>query len=381
MRLTKRILAAVMSVLMIVTSANIVVLAADEKPTITVSSATGRAGETVDVAVSIENNPGIVSAMLDVEYDKDVLTLKEVKDGGLFVVGDVEAELWHSDNLMGNPYRLSWAGDTLPSNTERNGVMAVLTFEIADDVEGEYPIKITVPEEGQILNFAGDVVDFEMVGENVTIISEDAPAIVVGSAKGRAGDTVEVTISLENNPGIASVNLNIEYGEYLTLVEATDHEIIPGFMGNTLVTQKLTWWNFNLSDNVTANDEIATLKFEISEDAPVDAQIEVSVSYDSAKKDITDVGGELVEFNIISEYVTVIDTIYGDVDEDTIVTLWDATVVARHAAGWPDYSADTLDMDAADVDMDGVVTLWDATIIARHAAGWPDYSELPYVEE
>ncbi len=138
--------------------------------------------------------------------------------------------------------------------------------------------------------------------------SSTTPRIVVSNETIYAdGEPVEVTISLENNPGIASVNLVIEYSnEYLTLVEVTDHKVISGFMGNTLNTGKLTWWNF-MGDNITENGKIATLKFEVSDNAPIDVPFEVSVSYDSTKKDITDANGKSVEFTIVDGSITVVE--------------------------------------------------------------------------
>ena len=51
-------------------------------PTISISNAQGYAGETVDVTLIMENNPGLVAAVLTVEYDSKVMTLTGVTDGG-----------------------------------------------------------------------------------------------------------------------------------------------------------------------------------------------------------------------------------------------------------------------------------------------------------
>ena len=93
------------------------------EPTITVGSAKGNAGDTVDVTITMSNNPGLVSMNLYVNYDTDVLKLIEVKDGGLL------SGVTHSDNYT-SPYSLCWVNDLSKENFKVNGVLAKLTFEI-----------------------------------------------------------------------------------------------------------------------------------------------------------------------------------------------------------------------------------------------------------
>ena len=64
----------------------------EDAPSIVVSRTEAKAGDTVDVTITMSNNPGLVSANLYVNYDADVLKLKEVKDGGLL------SGVTHSDN-------------------------------------------------------------------------------------------------------------------------------------------------------------------------------------------------------------------------------------------------------------------------------------------
>ncbi|MBQ7751956.1 MAG: hypothetical protein IJR79_03185, partial [Clostridia bacterium] len=51
---------------------------AEDEATIKVSQSEAKAGETVEVTVSLENNPGIISMLLSVSYDKRTLTLRDV---------------------------------------------------------------------------------------------------------------------------------------------------------------------------------------------------------------------------------------------------------------------------------------------------------------
>lgn len=95
-----------------------------ENPSIAINSARGKAGDTVDVTITMSNNPGFVSANLYVKYDENILTLKKVKDGGLL------SGVTHSDNYT-SPYGLCWVNDLSKENFKVNGVLATLTFEIS----------------------------------------------------------------------------------------------------------------------------------------------------------------------------------------------------------------------------------------------------------
>lgn len=146
----------------------------DNAPSIVVSSAAAKAGDTVDVTITMSNNPGLVSANLYVNYDADVLTLKEVKDGGLLT------GVTHSDNYVTSPYGLCWVNDTAPENFTVNGVLATLTFEVsAEAVSGTSTISL----EQDILNFDMDNVVFDLVNGDIQIEGKHIHATELISAK------------------------------------------------------------------------------------------------------------------------------------------------------------------------------------------------------
>ena len=87
---------------------------------ITVGAVKGRAGETVDVVVSMEKNPGIVTLLLKLGYDTDVMTLTAVNDAGIL------GKAVHTDNLNMNPYQLTWDNGTSTTNFTSVGDLATL---------------------------------------------------------------------------------------------------------------------------------------------------------------------------------------------------------------------------------------------------------------
>jgi len=370
MRLTKRILAMILSVLMIVTSANVMTFAADATPTITVSSAAGMAGGTVAVTISMSGSPGVVSAMLDVDYDSDVLTLTGVTDGGLFDTVDHYPPA--EDEAYPDPYRLAWSGDTMESAVEGDGTMATLYFEIRDDAPlGESEITISVPQEGPFRDFYGNVKNFALVNGGVTVVSEDAPRIEVGSAKGRAGGTVDVTVSLANNPGIAGAIFDVHYDDRFSV-----SNIVVGDAFNTLVftapadlTESTLRFVWDGQDNDYSNGTLVTLTFEIPEDIEI-GKYPITITYDTEGGIFTFVDDNIPEYvtvAIIEGYVNVVSYTYGDANDDGKINTIDLALIRRAISGG--YTVTGYIPEAADVNLDGKVNTIDLALIRRFISG------------
>ena len=94
-----------------------------------VSDAAAKAGETVDVAVRISDNPGIVSAWLEVSYDTNVLELINLTNGSIF--GD--DAFTPGNDLTASPLRLLFIDALSRTNYTQNGDLAVLTFHVRTD--------------------------------------------------------------------------------------------------------------------------------------------------------------------------------------------------------------------------------------------------------
>lgn len=103
-------------------------LAAGTHGRFVVSDAAAKAGETVDVTVSIENNPGIIALALRIDYDSDKLKLVNVKDEKLMGGTATFSQYYTAD-----PYYLSWNDALATEDTVKNGGLVTLTFRVLDD--------------------------------------------------------------------------------------------------------------------------------------------------------------------------------------------------------------------------------------------------------
>lgn len=108
----------------------------------------GQAGDTVDVTISLINNPGIVSLQLMLGYDMNALELISI------VAGEQFNEFVEYSPIHVNPVVVNWF-DGLNTNSNANGVLVTLTFKIKDDTAiGEYPITVAYSAE--------DTFDYEL---------------------------------------------------------------------------------------------------------------------------------------------------------------------------------------------------------------------------
>ncbi len=174
------------------------------EPTIVVDSVTAEPGETVTVCVSLENNPGIVSMMLTVDFD-EALELIGRTDTSL-LPGQV-----HSPTL-GNPYTLCWVNDTATTNYTVNGSLVELAFKLSENAEpGTYPITITYDLDNyDIYNCDVELVEFAVVNGGVTY-QPDEP-------------TTHTVTFIDPITGEVIAEVEVEHGEAAEAPEAPAHE-------------------------------------------------------------------------------------------------------------------------------------------------------------
>lgn len=122
-----------------------------------VDTKTAKAGDTVDINISLENNSGLLAAIFNVEYDKERLELIEVQDGQLLEGGTF------SPDYKAYPYKMVWNSASY-TNFTADGVLAVLKFKVADNAgSGNAFIKLEYKE--------NDVFDVNLNNVNINVIN------------------------------------------------------------------------------------------------------------------------------------------------------------------------------------------------------------------
>ncbi len=122
---------------------------------------------------------------------------------------------------------------------------------------------------------------------NVYAAGNGTAKISVENVKANAGDTVEVAISLSNNPGVIGLRISVEYeAGKLDLIDAVNGNVFAknaAVFGNDLDASPfiLSWDESLAQGNINANGKLAVLKFKVnSSDAQIKVQVKDLYDYD-----------------------------------------------------------------------------------------------------
>lgn len=193
----------------------------------------------------------------------------------------------------------------------------------------------------------------------------DAMTIQVSTVNAAPGETVQVQISLADNPGISSLKLKVAYDEVLTL---TNVEFDSAF--GAYVTAPQPYANpqtLNLISplaDIAANGTYATLTFSVAENAADNTVAVVSLSFDP--EDIFNTDYDTVAAQVENGSVKIYTGIPGDIDGDKKVNNKDAIALFRYVADWDV----AVDYKALDVNGDNKINNKDAITLFRFVAGW-----------
>lgn len=151
---SKRILAMVLALVMVFSMLPMSA-GAEEVPAFGITSATGKAGEEVTVAVTIENNPGVMMYNYGIKYDTTRLERVEMTRGGMDNVGiwTIQDKVLWENNDFTNSY---YSGDTV-----------VVKFKIKEDAPaGDAEISIY---DFMALDYEGNLVEYTLNAGKITV--------------------------------------------------------------------------------------------------------------------------------------------------------------------------------------------------------------------
>ena len=204
---------------------------------------------------------------------------------------------------------------------------------------------------------------------NVFAADDSTMTLTAESVSAQPGETVDVKVNLSNNKGISSLVFDVSYDEMLTLTDVTFNT--EGLGASTMTTTSDKYTNpqkLSIASPTSVcnfNGTVATLSFDVSEDAEESYEAEIALSFD--EDNVFDANLDNVALNVVNGKVTVHESIPGDINGDKIVNNKDAVLFFRYVAGWQ------VDVSTALVDLngDGSVNNKDAVLLFRFVAGWP----------
>ena len=213
----------------------------------------------------------------------------------------------------------------------------------------------------------GSVISFAETG-NAKVSVEEVSAT--------PGSTVDVKVSISDNPGILGAVLSLSYGSGLTLTNVTEGDAFSALTitkpGRYQSPCQFTWDGVELQPSDIKDGTIMTLTFEVNGNAASGASYGVNLSYSNG--DIIGANLNAIDLDIKNGSVTVIDYVPGDTSDDTNVNSLDVILIRRYIAGGYGVS---FNLDAADVNADSRINSLDVILIRRYIAGGYDVVLLP----
>lgn len=201
--------------------------------------------------------------------------------------------------------------------------------------------------------------------------TNESVVLSVGQVDSAPGETVDVNLSIKNNPGVLGATLKIEYDEGLTLVKAENGSAfsqltmtLPGKLSSPC---KFVWDGQEISPDKIFDGDILKLTFQVGEDVATGSKLEVKASYDDG--DIIDGNLNPIELTVNNGYVSIDDYIAGDLNGDKKVNVSDVIMLRRYIAGGYNLS---INEATADVNADWKINTTDVILLRRFIAGGYD---------
>lgn len=175
----------------------------------------------------------------------------------------------------------------------------------------------------------------------------------VSGKTAKAGDTVSVTISLANNPGIAALAFRVSYPKGAMKLESA---VAGGLFGSATLNTSTGMFLFDNAADVTENGTLLTLTFKVSDMAALGEyriSVEIISCNNAAEERVVICGGQA--------NIEVSDILSGDANGDGTVDTLDITRLRRYLA---EESVDLF--PGADMNGDGAVDIEDLTCLRRY---------------
>lgn len=141
----KKILATLLCAVMLISCLVVTSFARDTEINFSVNTVEGQPGDTVDVEVYLDKNPGTWAAKFNVCFDGRYFTLLSVDNGDVFTDGEFGKSLLTNDGF----YTYYAQGDNFDENNSNTGLILTLTFEITSAApNGSHSITLEFPDNG-----------------------------------------------------------------------------------------------------------------------------------------------------------------------------------------------------------------------------------------
>ena len=143
------------------------------------------------------------------------------------------------------------------------------------------------------------VIVLAIAAMTMSAVAADAPTISVGAASGNPGDTVTVTLSIENNPGVCAMILTPTYDTAALRLDGA--KLSDDFDGMLECVNKIVW--IHSGGDSQNNGTFLTLSFTVLDSARA-GDSKISLTYSNG--DICNWDEKYVDFEIVSGKIEIL---------------------------------------------------------------------------
>ena len=203
----------------------------------------------------------------------------------------------------------------------------------------------------------------------------EKPVVVVTNGHVlNVGDEVVVYVQIINNPGFKGATFGIRYDNGLELVSADESMIVPQQLKvrNEVYNGYNFLWAKGDGNKTTEDGYLLKLTFKYVDEAEGEQHISVVYGMSNGSEGgfcTLDDGYHM--FMTQSGTISVVEHLPGDVNNDEVVDIMDATYIAWSIVGKEDENGNKIQVNAkyADVNLDGKVDLLDVLAILQSISG------------
>ena len=286
MRNIRKTISSVLAIIMIVGCIPFLGIAATAASPlrITIGSVEAEAGTTVEVPVTITENPGFAAFAVTIDYDSSALTFQSatLADG----IGGML-----SKSASGLSY-------TAFSEATATGLFITLKFAVSAGAAADsvLPISFTYSEDDVSDSDENNVPTVVTAG-SVTVKGSSTPedphdpidppdpgpdpvvpalSLVIGSGEAKQGETIDIPVTITENTGFSALALSVGFdSSALTF----DRIILASGIGG-MASKSASGISWVGSSDYTGTGLFVTLRFSVAADAAVGAVIPITFSFD-----------------------------------------------------------------------------------------------------
>lgn len=253
--------------------------------TLTMGSASGKAGDTVSLDIELTGNPGLIAIYINVSYDSNKLKLNNVKNGTVFD----DSNAVFGNNLSMVPYTMYWYDGTTHTNIEKNGVLGTVDFVIPENAPaGEIDVSLTYSQPSTF-NVGLNDVPLNVVSGKVIVESEESPddtkpTIAIDDITSAPGEEFDVPVMLCNNPGVVAIALDFSYdSSVIELIDVDYGDVFESkdtVFGNdwTLNPYRVMMFDAVTHSDYYSNGVLCIMKFRVKDTAAL-SETMLNISY------------------------------------------------------------------------------------------------------